>query len=125
MISLPPEGARSTLLPAHHTRSVSSAHATLAVPPFLEVSSLPSELPSYLSVEHGDEFFAEAHINHLFLAQRGPYSPKWVEDKFYEVGLPLYGVLGSSAKGCGTLQRKEGDVVLLLPPLPYEGVELL
>src|SRR5215217_4661599 len=26
--------------------------------------------------------------------------------------------------GCGTLQRKEGDVVLLLPALPYEGVKL-
>src|SRR5215217_7889358 len=26
--------------------------------------------------------------------------------------------------GCGTLQRKEGDVILLLPALPYEGMKL-
>jgi hypothetical protein len=25
----------------------------------------------------------------------------------------------------GALQSKEGDVILLLPPLPYEGVEVL
>src|SRR5215213_4414532 len=37
----------------------------------------------------------------------------------------MYGVLGSSARRCGTPQRKDGDVVLLLPALPYEGVELL
>jgi hypothetical protein len=54
-----------------------------------------------------------------------PYSPEYVEGEFREVELPLYGVLGSSALGCGTLQRKEGDVVLLLPPLPDVGVELL
>src|SRR5215218_8673855 len=36
-----------------------------------------------------------------------------------------HGVLGNSAWGCGTLQRKEGDVVLLLPALPDEGVEFL
>jgi transposase len=36
----------------------------------------------------------------------------------------LYGVLRSSARGYGTPQRKEGYVVLLLPALTYEGVEL-
>src|SRR5215204_867927 len=36
-----------------------------------------------------------------------------------------HGVLRSSARGCGTPQRKEGDVVLLLPALSNEGVELL
>src|SRR5215217_8862227 len=36
-----------------------------------------------------------------------------------------HGVLGNSAWGCGTLQGKEGDVVLLLPTLPDEGVEFL
>src|SRR5215204_145565 len=35
------------------------------------------------------------------------------------------GVLRSSASGGGTLQGKEGDVVLLLPALPYKGVEFL
>jgi hypothetical protein len=30
----------------------------------------------------------------------------------------------SVARGCPS-QRKEGDVVLLLPALPYEGVEFL
>src|SRR5215207_11420983 len=35
------------------------------------------------------------------------------------------GVLRSSAWRCGPLQGKEGYVVLLLPPLPHEGVELL
>ena len=54
-----------------------------------------------------------------------PYSPEYVEGEFCEVELPLYGVLGSSAYVCGTLERKEGDVVLLLPPLPDVGVELL
>ncbi len=34
-------------------------------------------------------------------------------------------ILGRSATGWGTLQGKEGDVVLLLPSLPNEGVELL
>jgi hypothetical protein len=52
----------------------------------------------------------------------GPYSPNYVEG----VGeLPLYGVLRSSASGRGTSKRKEGYVILLLPALPYEGVELL
>jgi hypothetical protein len=32
-----------------------------------------------LSVEHGDEFFAETHVNHLLFAERGPYSPECVE----------------------------------------------
>src|SRR5215210_4081005 len=34
-------------------------------------------------------------------------------------------VLGSSASQRGTLQGKEGYVVLLLPGFPHEGVELL
>jgi hypothetical protein len=51
------------------------------------------------------------------------YSPKCPEGEFPE--LPLYGVLGSSGSDWGPLQRKEGDVVLLLPALPGEGVELL
>src|SRR5215211_1303169 len=33
--------------------------------------------------------------------------------------------LRSSAWGLGASKRKEGDVVLLLPPFPHEGVELL
>src|SRR5215217_333557 len=37
----------------------------------------------------------------------------------------MYRSFGSSASGCRTLQRKEGDVVLLLPALSNEGVELL
>ena len=37
----------------------------------------------------------------------------------------MYGVLRSSGSYRGALQRKEGDVVLLLPALPHEGVELL
>src|SRR5215211_6917983 len=48
------------------------------------------------------------------------YSPECLEGKFCEVGLPFCGVLRSSARGGGTPQRKEGYVVLLLPPLPYE-----
>src|SRR5215208_2779254 len=42
-----------------------------------------------------------------------------------EVGLPIYGVLRSSARGCGTPQRQEGDVVLLFPPIPGEGAKLI
>src|SRR5918999_834496 len=34
------------------------------------------------------------------------------------------GILRSSVSGGGTLQREEGDVILLLPALLYEGVEL-
>src|SRR5829696_1487969 len=34
------------------------------------------------------------------------------------------GVLGSSGSYRGALQRKEGDVILLLPALPHEGVKL-
>jgi hypothetical protein len=34
-------------------------------------------------------------------------------------------VLGGSGWVWRTFQRKEGDVVLLLPTLPYEGVKLL
>jgi hypothetical protein len=36
-----------------------------------------------------------------------------------------YSPIGAASQGCGTLERKEGDVVLLLPALPYEGVEFL
>jgi hypothetical protein len=39
--------------------------------------------------------------------------------------LPLYGVLRSSAWSLGVSKGTEGDVVLLLPALPYEGVEFL
>jgi hypothetical protein len=46
-----------------------------------------------------------------------------VEIEFCELRLDR--VLGYSAWGCGTLERKEGDVVLLLPTLPYEGVQFL
>jgi hypothetical protein len=61
------------------------------------------------------------------LEKQGPtlYSPECVGGEFCEVELPLYGVLGSSASGRGTSERKESDVVLLLPALPNEGVELL
>jgi hypothetical protein len=51
------------------------------------------------------------------------YPPEYVEVEFYE--LRFYGDLRSSASGLGTSKRKEGDVVLLLPPLPDEGIELL
>jgi hypothetical protein len=34
-------------------------------------------------------------------------------------------VLGSSVPEFGTLQRQKGDVILLLPARPNEGVELL
>src|SRR5215213_8350814 len=34
------------------------------------------------------------------------------------------GVIGSSGSYRGALQRKEGDVILLLPALPHEGVKL-
>jgi hypothetical protein len=44
---------------------------------------------------------------------------------FSEVELPIYGVLRSSVPVFGTLQRKEGYVVLLLPARPNEGVEFL
>jgi hypothetical protein len=37
----------------------------------------------------------------------------------------MNGVLRSSAPEFGPLDRKEGDVVLLLPTLPDEGVKLL
>jgi hypothetical protein len=37
----------------------------------------------------------------------------------------LEGILGSSASGGGTLQRKEGYVILLLPHLPGEALKLL
>src|ERR687898_2392524 len=39
--------------------------------------------------------------------------------------LRIDGVLRSSAQGRGTPQRKEGDVILLFPTLPNEGVEFL
>jgi hypothetical protein len=45
----------------------------------------------------------------------------WVSRKL----IPSVSVLGNSATSRGTLQRKEGDIVLLLPPLPSEGVKLL
>jgi hypothetical protein len=48
------------------------------------------------------------------------YSPECVEEEFCE--LRQDGVLRSSASERGTLQGKEGDVVLLLPALPHEGV---
>jgi hypothetical protein len=51
------------------------------------------------------------------------YSPEGVEEEFCE--LRNDGVLGSSGLYRGTLQGKEGDVVLLLPALPNEGVKLL
>ncbi len=51
------------------------------------------------------------------------YAPKLLEEKFSE--LPLCRILGGSASEGGTLQRKEGDVILLLPTLPNEGVKLL
>src|SRR5215203_369360 len=38
---------------------------------------------------------------------------------------PLRSSRKFSLEGCGTLQRKEGDIVFLLPPFPNEGVELL
>ena len=47
---------------------------------------------------------------HLYVCCADPGSPHWWI---------------SSASGRGTLQRKEGDVVLLLPALPCEGVELV
>jgi hypothetical protein len=73
------------LLPAHPTPTVSASHAALAVTIFWDVYSPPSDLICYLSVEHGDEFFAETHVNHLFLAERSPYSPEYVEEEFCEV----------------------------------------
>src|SRR5215213_9401333 len=51
------------------------------------------------------------------------YSPKCPEGEFCE--LRHNGVLRSSGSYRGALQRKEGDVVLLLPSLSNEGVELL
>src|SRR5918999_232315 len=36
-----------------------------------------------------------------------------------------YGILGSSASCRGALQRQQCDIVLLLPALPYEGVQFL
>src|SRR5919107_809466 len=51
------------------------------------------------------------------------YSPKRLEGKFSEVR--LNGVLGSSVPEFGTLQRQKGDVILLLPARPNEGVELI
>jgi hypothetical protein len=39
--------------------------------------------------------------------------------------LRLYGILRGSASGRGTLQRQKGDIVLLFPTLPDEGVKLL
>ena len=51
------------------------------------------------------------------------YAPKLLEEKFSE--LPLCRILGGSASEGGTLQPKEGDVILLLPTLPNEGVKLL
>jgi hypothetical protein len=54
--------------------------------------------------------------------QLAPTSPKLGEGVFYE--LRMCYVLGSSASCSGALQGKEGDVVLLLPALPYEGVEI-
>jgi hypothetical protein len=47
-----------------------------------------------------------------------PYSLKCLEVEFCE--LRRDGVLGSSGSYRGALQRKEGDVVLLLPSVPYE-----
>jgi hypothetical protein len=52
-----------------------------------------------------------------------PYSPECVELEFCE--LRHNGVLGSSGSYRGALQRKEGDVVLLLPALSNEGVQFL
>src|SRR5215204_6249816 len=49
--------------------------------------------------------------------------PEFLEDRFCE--LRVDGTLRSSASGRGTSKRKEGDVVLLFPALPYEGVEFL
>jgi hypothetical protein len=40
-----------------------------------------------------------------------------------ECEVRLIGFLGSSASQRGTLQGKEGYVVLLFPTLPYEGVK--
>jgi hypothetical protein len=48
-----------------------------------------------------------------------------LEHAFSEDGLLLYGVLGSLAKRSEPLQRKEGDVVLLLPALSNERIKLL
>ena len=50
------------------------------------------------------------------------YTTECVETGFRE--LPLYGVLRSSASARGTLEHKEGDVILMLPALPYEGMKL-
>jgi hypothetical protein len=52
-----------------------------------------------------------------------PYSPECVEVEFCE--LRHNGVLRSSAWGRGASKRKKGYVVLLLPALPYEGIEFL
>src|SRR5215207_5592705 len=53
--------------------------------------------------------------------QKAP--PEFLEDRFCE--LRVDGCLRSSASGRGTSKRKEGDVILLFPALPYEGVEFL
>jgi hypothetical protein len=74
MISLLPEGARSTL-PSRPCPTVSPSHAALAVSTFWDVYSPPSDFICYLSVEHGDEFAMNLTERHCSEA----YSPKCVE----------------------------------------------
>ncbi len=47
-----------------------------------------------------------------------------VERPSFDLSECVRGILRSSVSGGGTLQREEGDVILLLPALLYEGVEL-
>jgi hypothetical protein len=72
------------------------------------------------------------HLPHLLCRQspRSASPPRgywtvWTGSMRPSTQLEGRSVLRSSPSGRTTLERKEGDVILLLPALPHEGVELL